>query len=76
MAEAAALRPRRFFVLLPLLLFGALAGLFLAGLLGGDRAKLPSALIGRPAPTHSLPPLEGLARDGAPVPGFGGEDLR
>ncbi len=75
MAEAAA-RPRRILVLLPLLVFGAMAALFLAGLLGGDRAKLPSALIGQPAPMAALPALEGLQRDSAPVPGFGGADLR
>jgi cytochrome c biogenesis protein CcmG, thiol:disulfide interchange protein DsbE len=75
MAEAAA-RPRRMLVLLPLVLFGGLAALFLSGLLAGDRARLPSALIGQPAPDGELPPLEGLARDGAAVPGFGGADLR
>jgi cytochrome c biogenesis protein CcmG/thiol:disulfide interchange protein DsbE len=69
-------RPRRLLVLLPLIIFGGLALLFLAGLLGGDRTKLPSALIGQPAPTLALPALEGLQRDGAPVPGFGGPDLR
>jgi cytochrome c biogenesis protein CcmG, thiol:disulfide interchange protein DsbE len=74
-AEAAA-RLRRLLVLLPLLIFGGLAALFLAGLLGGDRTKLPSALVGRPAPEIALPPLEGLSRDGAPVPGFSGQDLR
>ncbi len=67
---------RRLLVLLPLALFGGLAALFLGGLLGGDRSRLPSALIGQPAPAVQLPPLEGLLRDGAPVPGFGGADLR
>jgi cytochrome c biogenesis protein CcmG/thiol:disulfide interchange protein DsbE len=67
---------RRLLVLAPLILFAGLAGLFLTGLLGGDRTALPSALVGRPAPMIDLPPLEGLARDGAAVPGFGGKDLR
>jgi cytochrome c biogenesis protein CcmG, thiol:disulfide interchange protein DsbE len=67
---------RRLLILLPLILFGGLAMLFLAGLLGGDRSKLPSALIGQPAPTLTLPPLEGLAREGTAVPGFGGGELR
>jgi cytochrome c biogenesis protein CcmG, thiol:disulfide interchange protein DsbE len=67
---------RRLLVLLPLLLFGGLAALFLGGLLGGDRTKLPSVLIGQPAPGMTLPPLEGLQRDGQRVPGFGGADLR
>jgi cytochrome c biogenesis protein CcmG, thiol:disulfide interchange protein DsbE len=67
---------RRLLILLPLILFGGLAVLFLMGLLGGDRTRLPSALIGQPAPMVALPPLEGLQRDGAAVPGFGGGDLR
>ena len=32
--------------------------------------KLPSALIGQPAPQTTLPPLQGLVRDGTPVPGL------
>ncbi len=67
---------RRLLVMLPLLLFGGLAALFLGGLLGGDRSRLPSALVGRPAPDITLPPLEGLQRNGEPVPGFSGSDLR
>jgi cytochrome c biogenesis protein CcmG, thiol:disulfide interchange protein DsbE len=67
---------RRLLILLPLILFSGLAALFLGGLLGGDRTKLPSALIGQPAPSVQLPPLEGLTRNGAAVPGFGGSDLR
>ncbi|MGL4239642.1 MAG: DsbE family thiol:disulfide interchange protein [Beijerinckiaceae bacterium] len=67
---------RRLIVLLPLIGFGALAVLFLIGLFGGERSRLPSALIGRQAPTLALPALEGLTRDGAAVPGFSGEDLR
>lgn len=55
---------------LPLLGFAVLAGLFLLRLNGGDPAKIPSALIGRPAPQTALPALEGLASAGAPVPGL------
>ena len=61
---------------LPLLVFAALAGLFMFGLRTGDPSKLPSALIGKPVPEFSLPPLEGLQRDGNPVPGFSSEDLK
>jgi cytochrome c biogenesis protein CcmG/thiol:disulfide interchange protein DsbE len=61
--------------LLPLLLFAALAVVFLVGLFAGDASKVPSALIGRPAPTISLSALEGLQRDGRPVPAFGMADL-
>jgi cytochrome c biogenesis protein CcmG/thiol:disulfide interchange protein DsbE len=57
-------------VALPLILFAALAALFLFRLGAGDPSRLPSALIGRPAPATPLPPVEGLERDGSPVPGL------
>ena len=55
---------------LPLLAFAALAAIFWFRLGGGDPSRIPSALIGRPAPQTSLPPLEGLVNDGAQVPGL------
>jgi cytochrome c biogenesis protein CcmG/thiol:disulfide interchange protein DsbE len=58
--------------LAPLAVFLLLAGLFLARLYGGDASRLPSALIGRPAPTFKLPAVDGLAG----VPGFGDAELR
>src|SRR4051794_29209072 len=62
---------RRSWVLaLPLLFFLALAGIFLARLQSGDPSRIPSALIGRPAPATALPSLPGLAREGAQVPGL------
>jgi cytochrome c biogenesis protein CcmG, thiol:disulfide interchange protein DsbE len=61
---------RRWLVMLPLIGFLAVAGLFLVRLYGGDPSKIPSALIGRPAPQTSLPALEGLVHNGAPVPGL------
>jgi len=61
---------RRWLVLLPLLGFVALAGIFLLRLHGGDPSKIPSALIGRPAPQTVLPALEGLVNNGAQVPGL------
>lgn len=63
-------RRRRVLVLLPLVLFLALAGLFYGRLFSGDPSRVPSALIGRTAPALDLAPLEGLSRDGAPVPGL------
>jgi cytochrome c biogenesis protein CcmG, thiol:disulfide interchange protein DsbE len=63
-------RGRRWLVALPLIGFAVVAALFLARLYGGDPAKLPSALIGRPAPQTSLPELSGLLQDGAQVPGL------
>ena len=47
-------RRRRLLVLLPLLLFLALAALFLFRLGAGDPSKLPSALIGRPVPATPI----------------------
>src|SRR4051812_44618547 len=57
-------------VALPLIFFVALAAIFLARLHGGDPSKIPSALIGRPAPQPPLPPLPDLVSGGAPVPGL------
>ncbi len=61
---------RRLVVLIPLLVFLGLAALFLVRLGGGDISHIPSALIGRPVPAVDFPPLPGLLRDGAPVPGI------
>jgi cytochrome c biogenesis protein CcmG, thiol:disulfide interchange protein DsbE len=63
-------RARRILVLVPLAVFLGLAALFLVGLYSGDPSILPSALIGHPAPQTNLPPIAGLDRDGAPVPGL------
>lgn len=62
--------------LIPLILFGGLALLFLIGLYQGDASKVPSALIGKPAPVITLAPLDGLQREGRPVPSFGMADLK
>jgi len=67
-------RPARWLVL-PLAVFLALATLFGFALFGGDPSKLPSALIGKPAPQTSFPPLDGLLANGQPVPGFSTADL-
>jgi cytochrome c biogenesis protein CcmG, thiol:disulfide interchange protein DsbE len=69
-AHETAPRTRRWLVVLPLIVFGVLAALFLLRLFGGDPSKIPSALIGRPAPQTALPALQGLTRDGAAVPGL------
>jgi cytochrome c biogenesis protein CcmG, thiol:disulfide interchange protein DsbE len=61
---------RRLIVLIPLLAFLALAALFMFRLGAGDPSRIPSALIGHVAPETNLPPLAGLERDGAPVPGL------
>ena len=54
---------------IPLILFGALAGIFLMQLISGkDNSVIPSALIGKPAPALALAPLDGAIRAGQPVP--------
>jgi len=63
-------RRRSLLVLAPLVIFGALALLFLFRLGAGDTTKIPSALIGRPAPETALPPLDNLFAAGKPVPGL------
>jgi cytochrome c biogenesis protein CcmG, thiol:disulfide interchange protein DsbE len=63
--------PRRpFLMALPLLLFAALVVLSWFSLHGGDPSKIPSALIGHPAPQTALPPLQGLVSNGAQIPGL------
>jgi cytochrome c biogenesis protein CcmG/thiol:disulfide interchange protein DsbE len=66
---------RRFWVVLPLVVFAALAGLFWYALHGPDPSLLPSAMIGKPVPKFNLAPLEGLTADGMDVPGFASSDL-
>ena len=55
---------------LPLIFFAGLATLFWFRLGSGDPSRIPSALIGRPAPQTVLPPLDGLLNEGTPVPGL------
>ena len=63
--------PRRSFLMaLPLIAFAGLAALFWLRLGSGDPSRIPSALIGHPAPQTSLPPLTGLLSDGTQVPGL------
>ncbi|WP_187968663.1 DsbE family thiol:disulfide interchange protein [Aquibium microcysteis] len=67
-------RPRRWLVFVPLALFLALSGLFLAQLLSGrDVSTIPSALIGRPAPQTDLPPLDGTGLPGLASAAFEGQ---
>jgi len=70
MPQAHAPRRNRLVLLLPLILFLALAALFLIRLGSGDPSRIPSALIGRPAPMTNLPAVPGLERNGKPLPGL------
>jgi cytochrome c biogenesis protein CcmG/thiol:disulfide interchange protein DsbE len=69
-------RGRRILVLLPLAVFLALTALFLVRLFSGDPSRIPSALIGHPAPDIDLPPVAGLERDGTAIPGITAADFR
>lgn len=67
---------RKILVALPLILFLALAALFLYRLGAGDPSRIPSALIGREAPQTGLPPVAGLVQDGKPLPGIDPADFK
>ena len=62
-------------LILPVVIFGALSILFAVQLLRGPKATLPSTMIGKAAPDFTLPPLAGIARDGVPLPGLIKADL-
>ncbi len=68
--NGASLFRRRALVLLPLVIFLAIFALFLTRLYSGDPSRIPSALIGHPAPQVDLPPIADLDRNGKPVPGL------
>jgi cytochrome c biogenesis protein CcmG/thiol:disulfide interchange protein DsbE len=55
---------------IPLLVFAGLAALFYLQLFAGPPSRLPSALIGRPAPSFDLPPIAGST-----TPGLASADL-
>ena len=63
-------RSSRWLMALPLVVFAALAAIFWFRLGDGDPSRIPSALIGHPAPQTPLPALQGLANNGAPIPGL------
>jgi cytochrome c biogenesis protein CcmG/thiol:disulfide interchange protein DsbE len=71
-----AIRKRRLLVLLPLVVFLALAALLFFRLGAGDPSRIPSALIGRAAPATELPAVAGLERNGQPVPGIVPADFK
>jgi len=55
---------------LPLAIFALMAIMLSFALRSGDPSRLPSVLVGKPAPAYDFPPLDGLSRDGRQVPGF------
>jgi cytochrome c biogenesis protein CcmG/thiol:disulfide interchange protein DsbE len=69
-AETPQTRSRLWLVLLPVILFAALAALFWKGL-SGTPSEIPSVLINKPVPDFLLNPVDGLD-----MPGFGDADLK
>ncbi|MCB1477837.1 MAG: DsbE family thiol:disulfide interchange protein [Rhodobiaceae bacterium] len=65
----------RALIIVPLVIFLSLAGLFYYRLGAGDPSKVPSALLGKEAPEFSLAALEGLEGGSGPIPGFSRADL-
>jgi cytochrome c biogenesis protein CcmG/thiol:disulfide interchange protein DsbE len=64
-------RPRSSFLrLLPVAIFLVMAAVFAFALRSDDPSKLPSALIGKPAPKLTLAPIDALQKDGKAVPGL------
>lgn len=74
--HARPVRWNRVAVLVPLAAFFGLVALFLIQLNAGDPSLVPSALIGQQAPQATLPPIAGLERDGAQVPGIDPADFK
>lgn len=62
-------------VIVPVLIFAAIAGAFTYALKTADPSKLPSVLIGRAVPDITFAALDGLVVKGKPVAGFGAADL-
>lgn len=63
-------------VLAPLAIFAVLVLMLSFALQKGDPSRIPSALIGKPAPNIDLSALEGMTRDGGQLlPGISRADL-
>lgn len=69
-AESRPQRPRLWLLLIPVVVFAALAALFWKGL-SGEPSKIPSALINKPVPEFTLAAVPGLD-----VPGIATAGLR
>jgi cytochrome c biogenesis protein CcmG, thiol:disulfide interchange protein DsbE len=66
----AAPRTSRWLMAAPLIAFAALAAIFWFRLGNSDPSRIPSALIGHPAPQTALPALTGLVNNGGQIPGL------
>ena len=63
-------RTSRWLMAAPLIAFAALAAIFWFRLGNTDPSRIPSALIGHPAPQTALPALSGLVNNGGQIPGL------
>jgi cytochrome c biogenesis protein CcmG/thiol:disulfide interchange protein DsbE len=63
-------RTSRWLMAAPLIAFAALAAIFWFRLGNTDPSRIPSALIGHPAPQTALPALTGLVNNGGQIPGL------
>ncbi len=67
---SAAASKRRLWLLLPLVVFLALAVLFAFRLNSGDPSRVPSALLNKPVPEFTLPPIEAADGQACRAPTF------
>jgi cytochrome c biogenesis protein CcmG/thiol:disulfide interchange protein DsbE len=68
---------RSLLLIVPLVTFVVLAGLFFVRLRSGaDPSAVPSVLIGRPAPVFDLAALPGATANGVPLPGLSSAALK
>ncbi|MGL4297139.1 MAG: DsbE family thiol:disulfide interchange protein [Aestuariivirga sp.] len=70
MSEEPARGSRLWLAAIPVIAFLLLAAIFWRGL-SGNPSEIPSALIGKPVPSFTLPPVEGLG-----IPGFDAAALK
>ena len=62
-------------VIVPVLIFAAIAGAFTYALMTADPSKLPSALVGKPAPDVTFEALADVTNNGKALRGFSAADL-
>ena len=60
----------------PVIIFAVLAAIFAKGLTNKDPGRIPSVLLGKPAPEFDLPALAGLEAGGKPLGGLATKDLK
>jgi cytochrome c biogenesis protein CcmG, thiol:disulfide interchange protein DsbE len=69
-------KPTGWLFILPIGIFGLLAGIFFYALSHSDPAKLPSALIGKSVPAFNLPAIDGVTTAAGAMPGLTSADLK